>query len=520
MVEYQSYFYPIFTNMSKVVIILFCFIAPFRVFSQVMPKEGSLLNYRIIGFSFPQVPVANKYKIEIAKGNHNRIDSFTKNIVVTGSTKKNRIIAEVPSFGSQYTWRIVSTKKKKNNNTPLYHFSTLMNDHVDTNKLHLRVLQPAAEKYKDYYVSVDAGGVLYDMTGKPVWFIPDTNGIGGYVADLKFTTQGTITFLYKQAYEIDYNANILWKAPNKGEISQDTSGEFYHHEFTRLFNGHYMVLGMQVLMCRPVSANDSNYIIAAAQTKAQQGYRKGRFGTIIEYDEQGNVVWSWKALNYLQHSDVGYYNGSDSGVKYDPHDNAFYFDENNKWVYLGFRNLNRILKIEYPSGKILRTYGEVFQPRGLEEVGSLFCNQHSINRTQDGYLYVYNNNSCGHVDSLPTVVIIEEPELQGGAIKKIWQYTTTIDSVNLQGYRKQFGSGGNAIELPDRSFFVDMGSDYSKLFIVNREKKELWSALPERFLETDQKWAAIHEYRANIISRKDLETLIWNAETSTTAGKK
>ena len=68
------------------------------------------------------------------------------------------------------------------------------------------------------------------------------------------------------------------------------------------------------------------------------------------------------------------------------------------------------------------------------------------------------------------------------------------------------------LELPDGNLFVCMGSEFSKLFIVNRGKKVLWSALPERYIEPDTKWVPNHEYRANIISRKDLEQIIWNAE--------
>jgi len=502
--------------MSKIVALLFFFAAPITVNSQIFPKEGSLLNYRIIGFSFPQVPEAKAYKIEIAKGNYTRVDSFTKNIIQYADSKDNRLIMEVPAFGSEYTWRVVYKVKQKTESTPLYHFMTLMNDHVDTNKLHLRILQAAADQYRDDYVSVDAGGVLYDMSGRPVWFIPDTNGIGGNVVDLKFTRDGTITFFFKTACEINYNGDILWRAPNNGAISGDSArGEFYHHEFTKLSNGHYMTLGTQPVMCKLISVKDSSYVIFSNDKIEQNGYKRARFGTIIEYNENGKVLWSWLSSKYIKGPDFDYYESQiDSIKRFDPHDNAFFFDEKNKCVYLGFRNLNRIYKIDYPSGNILSIYGESFRP-GVSGIGeNLFCNQHSIGRTQDGYLYIFNNNSCQLTDSLPTVVIFQEPMSDNDSIKKIWEYVCTVDGFFPKYSRKTFGSGGNAIELPDQSLFVNMGSEYSKLFIVNRDKKILWSALTERFMETDQKWTPIHEYRANIISRKDLERLIWKAESS------
>ena len=75
------------------------------LYAQIMPAEGSKLNYRLIGFKFPPEPHAGNYKIEIATSNCNTEDSFKKHIIETFAVKKNKIIAEVPSFGAQYTWR-------------------------------------------------------------------------------------------------------------------------------------------------------------------------------------------------------------------------------------------------------------------------------------------------------------------------------------------------------------------------------------------------------------------------------
>lgn len=501
--------------MSKIFIALLFFILPLSLWSQIMPKEGSKLHYRLIGFSFPPDPDANKYNLEIAAGYYNREDSFTKNIVQSVNSSGNKIIAEAPSFGSQYTWRVVGTGKKAHaKKSPLYHFSTGMNVHVDTTLLRLRILQPAEPQYKDHYVSVDGGGVLYDMNGRAVWYIPDTNGFSGNVADMKFTPQGTITFIYRDNYEINYNCDILWKTPDKGIFLSDTAhGELYHHEFTKLSNGHFMALGMQFLMCRSVSSKESSYIIISTDkdnNKAEKdGYKQGKFGGLIEYDERGNVVWWWKSSKYLQECDFAYFNPVDTNVKFDAHDNAFFFDEKNKVIYIGFKNLNRIIKIEYPSGKVLRTYGEIFKP-GVQGTGTgLFCGQHSIGLTEDGYLYYFNNNSC-RPGARPAVVILQEPVSLSDTFKKVWEYYCTAEGK----FSSHFSQGGNAIELPDQSLFVNMGSKYSKLLIVNREKKVMWSALPERYLETETRWIPNYEYRANIISRKDLERLIWSAETN------
>jgi hypothetical protein len=494
--------------MFKIVVILILFTIPLR--AQISPKEDCKLNYRIIGFSFPAEPRAGKYTIEIAAGSYHTEDSFVKNRLpsITGTT--NKIIAEVPSFGAGYTWRIVYTGKKKViKKSGWHHFSTEMNPHADTSKLHLKILQPA-EQYKDAYVAVDAGGVIYDMNGNPVWYIPDDKGTNGNVIDLKFTPEGTITFINKNAYEINYNGDILWKTPNESIINKDTiAGDMFHHEFRKLSNGHYMALAMQLKWCKTISSKDSNYVKISDVRIDGNGYKRGKFTTIIEYDGNGNIVWSWQFVKHLANTDFDYFKPVDSNLKFDIHENAFFFDEKNNFIYLGSRNMNRIIKIEYPSGNIACTYGENYKPGGHSTGAGLFCNQHSINLSRDGYLYYFNNNSCRLTDSLPSVIMLQEPVSCTDTFKKIWEYICPAE----KGGAKKYESGGNAIELPDRSLFINMGSDYSKLSIVTRDKKVLWSALPERMMEPDHIWTPIKEYRANIISRKDLEYMIWAAET-------
>ena len=502
------------------ILIAFIFCSSFPIQAQVFPAENSKLNYRLIGFSFPAVSGAISYKIEIGRGNHSATPAFEKAISQNILSDTTRAIAEVPSFGEWYTWRVVALSKDKKSvgKGPLYHFHTGTNARVDTAKLRLRILQSASE-YKDAYVGVDAGGVLYDMKGNPVWFIPDTNGYGGNVADLKFTPEGTITFIYRNAYEINYNGDVLWKAPNNGLISGDSlHGEFYHHEFTRLPNGHFMVLAIQFLLCKEVVTKDTSYIlvanekVTAANAQGQNGFKLGRFGTLAEYDRKGKLVWSWNTSKYLIGSDFDYATTIDTNFRFDPHDNAFYFDEKNKCVYLGFKYLNRIIKISYPDGRVLNTYGNAFKP-GIREAGKgIFCNQHNINRSQQGDLYVFNNNSCGQKDSMPTIILLKEPGSVNGDLQKIWEYTCSTDKYFPKYTNKIFNSGGNVIELSNRSLFVNMGSMYSKLFIVNPQKKLQWSALPEKIMEPEMKWVPMHEYRATIITRKEMEQMIWNAQ--------
>jgi len=111
-----------------------------KLAAQIVPKERDSLNYRIIGFSFPTTEKTSNYKLEIATGNYNAEDSFSDHLIRTIPSKKDRIIAEVPSFGSSYTWRAVYTDKHgKVTNGALNHFSTRTIPNVDTSLFRLRI---------------------------------------------------------------------------------------------------------------------------------------------------------------------------------------------------------------------------------------------------------------------------------------------------------------------------------------------------------------------------------------------
>lgn len=497
-------------GMCRIVLLfLLCFCSS-NVFGQYFPADGSKLHYRLIGFTFPATDKSDTYVLEIAQGHFTNADSFSKNVINKLPTEKNRIIAEVPLFGSDYTWRVTYNVHGKGVRTSeMNHFYTIKNDRVDSSKQRLRIMKPA-QKHNDNYVITDGGGVIYDMNGQPVWFIPETKEFSGNVADVKVTKENTLTFICGDDFEIDYNANKLWKSPKVGKITGDTAhGELYHHEFYKMANGHYLALGLHNKLSKIVKNNGvpSLETIDSKVIEAHDGYKIGKYGFLVEYDKDNNIVWTWKSLDYYKTSDLPYFNPADSMLIFDAHDNSFYFDEQAKVIYLGYKNISRVVKIEYPSGKVLATYGENFKPGEIGTGSGLFCQQHAINILSNGDFCFYNNNSCNRSDSLPTVEIVREPDGSHKDFKKVWEYTCIGD-----GKKNFYVRGGNVIELKDKSLFVNMGGRYSKLFIIDRAKNIDWEALPEKYMFTELRWSPVYEYRTNIISRKVLEQLIWKAQ--------
>jgi hypothetical protein len=175
-----------------------------------------------------------------------------------------------------------------------------------------------------------------------------------------------------------------------------------------------------------------------------------------------------------------------------------------------------VLKVKYPEGKVVAAFGEEYLPGGETTGDGLFCGQHACNISDNGSLYMFNNNSC-NVKGLPSVVIMNEGSGGNDGLKKVWEYPCTLEGYSAnEKPSNSFLAGGNVEELPDHSLMVCMSGDYCKLFIISPDKKILWCAIPEWKNAANNTWRTITQYRASIIkSRKDLERLIWNSEAHT-----
>ena len=501
--------------MRKILVLLVCCLVTCRVVSQVLPKEDSKLNYRLIGFYFPDVSASSEYVLDIAKGTYYSDDSFRKNVVISKTCAEKKTIVLVPFFGENYTWCVsYRNERLKSRKSVLHHFSTMVIPFVDTSNTRLRVIKQAL-KHNDNYVFLDGTKALYDMEGNPVWYLPDIRGIGLPPRDLKLSPQGTITFLLdNHAYEINYDGDVLWRSPNDGKVS-GTLGEGYNHEFTRLPNGHYMVLGKKFVLWELPATIDSSVlnapgVIIVHDTINKKYYQKMELGTIIEYAADSSVVWSWNSSDYLKGSDLYKRRTQEGLFDLDIHENSFYFDEHAQVIYVSCRDVSRVLKIKYPEGNVLNSYGGAYVPGGREVQRGLFCHQHSCRISKEGYLYLFNNNGC-NPEERPKIIMMKEPDGPQDSIRKIWEYECDVEGMNEKNpIDPTFMAGGNVLELPDSSLFVSLCVMYGNVFIIGRDKEILWNAISEIYMPAKKRWKVQSSYRASIIDRKDMERLIWN----------
>jgi hypothetical protein len=466
-----------FINMRLAFSILVAFISlqmPLAGVAAILPAEGAVLHYRLVGFSFPADEMATSYRLEIFDSSINSLP------IVTKEANSNKIIAVVPEFGKKYAWRIKYLKKKKVIATGEPHYFSVNANPFSGKTVSRVVVVDSASKYRDMLLFFDNTRSLYNMDGEPLWYLPVIPGItdtgAGIIRDIKLTSTGTITFLTtKNVYEMDYYGNITWSGPKEGNINGNEL-EQYHHDFTRLSNGNYMTIRNQLVIAK---GNE-----LAADTAKDKGKVKTPCGTIIEYSPQKEVVWSWNSCDYVGAGDQT------------SHFNAIYFDEKRKAVYSSYRNLSKVLKAEYPSGRVLAQYGN-----------GMFYYQHNCNMNSDGDFILFNNNfnsflpQAERSNTIPVVTVFKEPQHPGDSLQKIWAFKTDIDTLV-----KPMSSGGGSVRELDKGDYLVCTGLPGRNFIVSKDKKVLWNVLVEQF---EGNWKPFQGYRISPVQTQDLDKLLF-----------
>lgn len=482
-------------------ILLLCLL-PVVSSAQLSPAEDAQLHYTIIRFLFPAEKGATEYKVAVVEGNIKSIGEFEKRKLSWRTSSEPSVISEVEKFGAQYTWRSAANVQGRWVYSGLHHFSTLRSVVIDSVGLRLR-MTASDSRYAGIYVFVDATKGLYNAQGKLVWYVPDAIASSPRVQDLKLSPQGTILFEYRAAmYEIDYEGHVLNKLPAKD--SSLING--FHHEVCRLKNGHYMGLGNKMEYIK----KGGDAFLLSPVPDSSGGFKPTVFEVLNEFDENGKLVWQYKIIDYLLASDVKEWARQGEETRMHPHVNAFFFDEQNSEFYLGCRDLNRILRISYPDGRVLSEYGRKDLATSGVPGQDLFCQQHAVN-VKDGVVYIFNNNGCS-ADHIPSILAVKESPKAEYGIDKLWEYKFDVQPMKVNRSR-----GGNVIPLSDGNVFTSIGTPWGQMLIVDKNGRIFWGACVERWDTESGSTKETGTYRASIIfPGMDFEKMI---NSGTTRGR-
>lgn len=431
-------------------------------------------------------------------------------------------------IGKSYIWRYCGLVNGKY--TPFtgpYRFNILGKYDFEKDSNGLRVLLNDTAQNAGGLIVVDALHAIFDRDGNVVWFMAlpgNRSRIKVHTNDLCITKAGTVTFLDDEmGRECDLMMHNLWVSHlQENDPVQRKFGSLFNHDLKRLPNGHYMIIHQDCNWEKlPERFNMNNpvrkqYGPVRNQVSLPGGYKvytldNGNLirvdsvnsymyvntGAITEYDKSNNVVWTWKAAEYINPGDifVGEWTPDSPMINHDPHMNGFSIDEKNEYIYASFRNLSRLVKIERKTGTVVNSWGEQLPSGEARNGHDFFRKQHGPYIMNDGNVMIFNNDFKNPENRPPSVEIFSQGEA-GSPSKMLWKYDCAFDSVVSQNYDTR---GGNAEVLPNNNLLVCMG-EVNRVFEITRDKRITWSTVVVTRGAGDSTWVPLPLYRAHFTS--------------------
>jgi Arylsulfotransferase (ASST) len=477
------FWYPLYKK-SRTGLYYICFVfalvcLPGYVNATVVPEQNARLNYTQVMFEFDPVRGADLYQLHVFEKGSSPV--LTKRVQSLAC-----LISDGLYFGGRYEWHYTAfAKGKLLYKSPKFAFSIEPNFLVAKDRFRYTILQSTPNSYQDNLLFIDHLGVALNRKGQPVWFMPFDSAAYKQVPvyrNLAMTHTGTFTFLRgEQCFEKDMQGRLIWQGPSDGAVS-GAGQEWYHHDFIKAKDGAYYVASYQY---------DS-----VAGNSRQGGNIQVRFNTLIQYDSEGRVLWSWNEKDHVPISEI--LNAADTGasVSSGTHLNGFAWNEKENRFVLSFRNNSTLLKIDKGTGDI------VYRIRGDEgnpfNNGSGFFGQHSPVYTPEGNLLLYNNNTGSKKNQLhkqyPKVMLIDMPDGKRTP-RMLWEYSCVMKEYP-DGHA---GKEGYAEQLPNKNILVNIGGA-NKIMEITRAGKVVWEMNCERYNPDENKWAPFTNYRTHTTS--------------------
>lgn len=458
----------------------------------VTPEHLARLHFTNVYFEDELVPSAIQYKLCVYADS---IDAFKDKSLIQCNSRYPSFRVNDLSWGRSYVWRLTAVNKKGEvaHSSPLRTFSIIPHLHsvnFDTTKVDVRI--NSTGQNAGGYFAIDCMKGIYDRKGSPVWFMPM---IEGYVTsetelrDLKMTKEGTLTFLADNIpLETDLNGNILWKVSRPFVYKNDTLS--FHHELRKTDRGTYFVLANRKVY-RRVLYPFERQVNRETISSGGEIFTRADIPIAVELDQKGEVVWAWDSNSYLTDGDLNYRKGPDSFPLVNVHANALAFSDDLSKIYIGFRDLNRVIRIDKKSGQVEMSYGHKY-PSGEARYGNnLFRQQHDASPTKRNSILIFNNNGPRGGFGVSSILeLSDRPDTANNLV--VWQFTLDFDTLT----KGRSGSGGNVNELPGGNLMLCAGQ-LNRIFEVTKEKEIVWDAFLYKVMKGDTAWTTLPNYRAS-----------------------
>lgn len=449
----------------------FLILFPIAGWSEIIrPEQNDTLNYIHNVFEWEQMADVNTYNLFIYE------QDVDVPIVEIVDTTLAYILTSGLNWGDSYTLEVCDNTLEFCTDPVDFSISNLPVNIQEIGEVEVHIYDSTQVSQGISLLDFHGTGNAFaiDILGNPVWFADNLvewfdNENRGIVIT-QFLPNGNILGLTRSvqipghAYEMNVHNQIVW------ESDGDLEGIGVHHDVIQLSNGNVMVLVSQDVML-PVP--DFDWPFEVPDSILWRGDR------IVEWDGEGNEIWSWSVFDYFTQEDwdyviflqafgLGFYDWT--------HSNAIWFDDVENAVYLSVRHLSRITKIDYFTGEILWNMGKEYPGEEVSFGQDLnFSWQHSIKMLENGNLMLFDNGNendppvsrgleiaVNESDSIPTAEIV-------------WEYVLEEDlSSSFQSDCDRLENGNSLLTSTDSEYIVE----------VNPEGETVWEIQPGQGIST------------------------------------
>ena len=384
-----------------------------------------------------------------------------------------------------------------------FHFSSLNTHYTDTNEFKRKINYNKKDKIKEGIIWCDFSHCAFDRNGNVVWFIPTE--IMDYnekrrIRDFKFQKDGTITFIKNpEALHTTMDIKTIWKAPLVGENNYPYR-DGYHHNFEKMPNGNYIALAY-------------DYVELEKADKIDTLTNRVELANIVEFNNRGEIVWLWEMRNHFPLDVLEIPKDADGRAIINAHCNALSVDKENKYIYLGFRDISRVIKIEKSTKNIVASFGKKLNKADSTVFETdIFNFPHNAAVLKNNDIMILNNNDSRN-GKISSVEIFKQPKKITDKIKSSWSFKFNFDSLNSG---KSFKLGNVKI-LDNGHFLINQGSN-NRIVEITKNKEVLWDMMIYRKDSTLKKWVDFGSYKIDYSS--SLYPFYFSIATDKTLNKK
>lgn len=361
-------------------------------------------------------------------------------------------------------------------------------------EIKLEVKTNQVDSHLGGYFCVDYAKSIIDRSGKTIWVVPDIGKLQNketQVRDLKVTNDNSFTFLTNNVpLEIDYDGNILWQLPHPFVFENDTIT--FHHDFQKINADSYFILGNKKVYRRVIGEyNEKQKTNKGLVYRHDTAYKRTEMAVLFEFDAKGQVRWFWDASAYITDDDLNFKKNPGGFPIFLTHANGFSINTEGSKIYLSFKELSRIVRIDKQTKTVDRSYGAKF-PSGEAQWGDgLFMQQHDPSITSRNSILLFNNNEVRNKTSISSILEIRE-NLKPGDSLLLWRFDLNFDSLT----KGKSVSGGNLTEMPNGSIFLCAGQ-LNRMFEIRKNGNLVWDLFLWSKRYQDSLWQPFSQYRAS-----------------------